>query len=66
MPKADPPLAENRPPVVVRLGWTLRGMLSAPVPAATQEFRSGRPSFTKVSAGKHGEVGGRGSGEIPY
>ena len=38
MPKADPPLAENRPPVVVPLSGTLRGMLSAPVPA----YLSGR------------------------
>ena len=48
--------AENRPPVVVRLRRTLRGMLSAPVPA----YSSGRPSFTEVLAGKQGEMGRRG------
>ena len=52
MPEADPSLAENRPPVVVRPRRTLRGMLSAPVPC----LPAGRPSFTEVSAGKQGEA----------
>ena len=30
-------------------------MLSAPVPAFTQEFRSGRPSSAEAAAGKQGD-----------
>ncbi len=53
MPEADPPLAENRPPVLDRVAFST-GMLSAPVPA----YRLGSPSFTEVSLGKQDEAGG--------
>ena len=42
------------------LTGSLTVCLSAPVPAFTQEFRSGRPSSAEAIAGKQGEVSGRG------